>query len=475
MICPNCKAKISKGYTCTNCGIDTVFFTKIVNISNALYNKGLVQAKENNLSIAIDFLNKSIDFNKNNYQARNLLGIIYYDIGRVGDALKQWIISTSIIKRDNLASEYIEKIQNEQKEIYSKNEAVVMYNKALEYIQHKNDDMAIIQLKKAIEINPKFIDALNLLTFCYLIQNNREEAKKNIYNALKIDDSNKVLLNYYKEIIGKPYVKPQVKKVQPSLDVPKESQTKVATKSYSYNTSIPSSSQNKFKDNLNFMQLISFFAGIICTFILMYILIIPGVVKGKNSTIHDLEYQLSTKNQLHEEELLEANKRVLDLEKEVANLSEVNNALKGEVEIQSKIESIDEARLLFNLGNAEDAADILYEIDFNVLPSNILDSSYKLRTNAFTSAGLSLYNSGLREFNRGNLYESKALFERSLRYAPEGANYIDDAIYFKGRIEEENGNIDLAINYFRRVIEEHPNSNMFNNANNRLKSLESTQ
>lgn len=475
MICPNCKAKNSKGYTCTNCGIDIVFFTKTVKVSTTLYNKALYNAKEMNLSLAIDLLNKSITFNKNNYQARNLLGLIYYDLGRIGDALKQWIISASIMKKDNLAAEYLERIQNNEKEIYTKNEAVVMYNKALEYINHKSEDMAIIQLKKSIEINPRFINSINLLTFCYLIQNNKEESKKNAYNALKIDPSDKIALSYYKHINGKPYIKPQAQKKISNIDTLKHYEKKPTTNLYNGDSRISTNNKNKFKDSLNYMQLISFFLGVFCTIILMYILIIPGIVRGKDATIKDLNYQLDAKNQLHEEELLRFNETILELESKNIDLNEANNTLQGQIELQNKIESLDEARRLFNLGNNEDAADILYEINFDVLPEYILDSAYELRTNTFTRAGLSLYNAGLREFNRGNLEDSRVLFERSLRYAPEGANYIDDAIYFKGRIEEENGNIDLAINYFRTVVEEHPDSNMFRNATNRLNALESLQ
>lgn len=473
MKCPNCKAENLKGYICTNCGVDTVLFTKTVKISNTLYNKGLSQAKNMDLWGASDSLNKSIDFNKNNFIARNLLGLIYYEIGKIGDALKQWIISASIMKKDNLATTYIDIIQNNEKEMFAKNEAITMYNQALLYVQQKNDDMAIIQLKKSIEINPNMLDSINLLTFCYLIQNKKEEAQLLISKTLQIDAGNLIALNYYKELNGNYPIKPEIKKVEPKQEINKQ-QGKPTPKPYSYSTKASINNDSKFSDNPNFLKLIYFLCGVVSTFILMYIFIIPNMVSQRDNTITELEHTIATNEVLHEEQLLEANQRILALEEEKERLEDINHTFNTELTIQQKIDAIDEARTLVNTGNSPDAADILYEIDFDILPEDIRNEAETLRTNAYTNAGLSLYNSGLREFNNGNYEESKGLFERSIRYAPEGANYVDDAIYFMGRIAEEEGDIELAITYFRTVIEEYEDSNMFNNATNRLANLETT-
>lgn len=471
MKCPNCKAENLKGYTCNNCGVDTVLFTKTVKISHTLYNKGLEQAKNMDLWGATDSLTKSINFNKNNIVARNLLGLIYYEIGKIGDALKQWIISASIMKKDNLATTYIDIIQNNEKEMHLKNEAISMYNQALLYVQQKNDDMAIILLRKSIEINPNMVDSINLLTLCYLIQNKKEEAQLLISKALQIDTGNLIALNYYKELKGNYPINPEIKKIEPKQDINKQ-QGKSILKPYNYSTKSPINKDSKFIDNQNFIKVASFLCGVVSTFILMYIFVVPNMVSQRDNTISNLENIIDENEVLYEEQLLEANNRILDLEQENDRLTNINNTFIEEVSTQQIVDLIDEARTLFNTGNSSEAADILYEIDFDVLPEDIIDDAEILRTNAYTNAGLSLYNSGLREFNNGNLEESRGLFERCIRYAPEGANYIDDAIYFMGRILEEEGNIELAITYFRTVIEEYPDSNMFNNATNRLAALE---
>ena len=59
-------------------------------IANSYYNMGLERARLRDLSGAAECLKKSLHFNKYQTDARNLLGLIYYEVGEVGDALVQW-------------------------------------------------------------------------------------------------------------------------------------------------------------------------------------------------------------------------------------------------------------------------------------------------------------------------------------------------------------------------------------------------
>ena len=62
-------------------------------IANSYYNLGLEKAKVRDLSGAAQCLKKSLHFSKYQTDARNLLGLIYYENGEVADALVQWVIS----------------------------------------------------------------------------------------------------------------------------------------------------------------------------------------------------------------------------------------------------------------------------------------------------------------------------------------------------------------------------------------------
>ena len=61
--------------------------TKNRQIANAYYNIGLEKAKSRDLTGAVTALKKSLRFDKYQTDARNLLGLIYNEIGEVGSAL----------------------------------------------------------------------------------------------------------------------------------------------------------------------------------------------------------------------------------------------------------------------------------------------------------------------------------------------------------------------------------------------------
>lgn len=162
MKCPNCGFNFSEGCRCPDCGVDVYVFRKARNASIRLYNEALTLAGETDLSGAAANLEQSLLFDKNNIQARNLLGLIYCETGRIGDALRHWIISSSLLPEGNAAAGYMAYLQKNAREMEKCNDAVRMYNQAITYLKQGSDDLAIIQLKKSIDNNPNFIDAYNL-------------------------------------------------------------------------------------------------------------------------------------------------------------------------------------------------------------------------------------------------------------------------------------------------------------------------
>ena len=69
------------------------YATKLVYQSNYWYNDGLKKANIRDLSGAIVSLRRSLQYNRSNIAARNLLGLVYYGRGDVAEALVEWILS----------------------------------------------------------------------------------------------------------------------------------------------------------------------------------------------------------------------------------------------------------------------------------------------------------------------------------------------------------------------------------------------
>ena len=104
---------------------------KILYQSNYWYNDGLRKAQIRDLSGAILSLRKSLQYNRENIAARNLLGLVYYGRGEIAEALVEWIISKNLKAHDNIANYYIENVRSSQSELEAYNQAVKKFNQCL--------------------------------------------------------------------------------------------------------------------------------------------------------------------------------------------------------------------------------------------------------------------------------------------------------------------------------------------------------
>ena len=168
MKCYNCGCRLSEKDFCTNCGADVSRYKKILYASNRFFNEGLEKANVRDLSGAIVSLRQSLKFNKNNIEARNLLGLVYFEMGEVVAALSEWVISKNLKAAKNIADDYITMVQANPTRLESINQTIKKYNLALNYCRQDSIDLAIIQLKKVLSLNPKFIRAHQLLALIYM-------------------------------------------------------------------------------------------------------------------------------------------------------------------------------------------------------------------------------------------------------------------------------------------------------------------
>ena len=96
MRCIYCNTPLTGMIYCPGCGADVSLEKRIGRISNLLYNRALEKASIRDLSGAISCLKQSLKFNKENTDARNLLGLCYYETGEVVSALCEWVISKNL-------------------------------------------------------------------------------------------------------------------------------------------------------------------------------------------------------------------------------------------------------------------------------------------------------------------------------------------------------------------------------------------
>ena len=200
MICASCGNPAADSSVCPVCGSDLALQAKVFCISDDLYNKGLDKARVRDMSGAIDLLERCLKYNKRNIQARNLLGLVYFEVGEVVSALSEWVISRSMKPENNLASEYIDKVRENEEWLSTIQETIKRYNRALDVAISGDDDMAIMMLKKVVSANANFIKAHRLLALLYIKHGQYERARKVLKHTIPIDKTNATTLRFLKEI-----------------------------------------------------------------------------------------------------------------------------------------------------------------------------------------------------------------------------------------------------------------------------------
>ncbi len=172
---------------------------RLIGLSNRFYNEGLEKAGVRDMTGAINSLRDSLKFNKNNIDARNLLGLVYYETGEVVPALSEWVISKNLKAEENAADRYMEMVRSSPSELENINQTIKKFNIALNYCNQGSLDLAVIQLKKVLSLNSRFIKAHLLLALLYLNNGNYDRAKIEAQKALKLDSGSVMAKRYLRE------------------------------------------------------------------------------------------------------------------------------------------------------------------------------------------------------------------------------------------------------------------------------------
>ena len=173
---------------------------RLIRQSNYWYNDGLKKAQIRDLSGAIASLRRSLQYNRANTQARNLLGLVYYGRGEVSEALVEWIISKSFQAHENIAEYYIRKVQDSAGQLETINDAVKKYNQSITHCFQGNEDVAVIELRKAVTEHPSFVKAFQLLGLIYLHTGQPAKAKQMLRRAQRLDTTDPLTLRYLHEL-----------------------------------------------------------------------------------------------------------------------------------------------------------------------------------------------------------------------------------------------------------------------------------
>lgn len=465
MICPKCGNVVAtKKNRCERCGENLSSYKKMVMLSNRYYNEGLEKAKVRDLSGAVLLLKNSLDINKRNTNARNLLGLVYYELGETVAALSEWVISKHFQAEDNEADDYINALQANPTRLDSLNQTIKKYNSALLSAKQGSDDLAIIQLKKVTSLNPHFVKALQLLALLYMKNNEYDKALKCLNKASKIDVSNTTTLRYLQEL------------GELTTPVRDDSKTVKDTVNRTNETSV--FPRNSYKeDKPNIWAWINLILGVVIGVCALFFLVVPTIRGNYVNDIKNMQVE-------HDEELSKKTQTITSLEDEKQSLTEQVEKLQEQVDGFEVVtyddtiyDTLFKASSLYLTELEKDTknidyvkvADALSKVKLeNIKKPDAVALYEKIKTATYVEAAKIVYEEG------HDLYLNRKYDEalKKLNYAYELDPENLSAIYFIGRSYHQLSDFENAKKYYTILTENYPDSGRAREAKSKLAEIE---
>ena len=198
--CKHCGGTIQVTGYCANCGLKSEYVNKALNSSKYYYNIGLDKARVRDMSGAKEALKTALKYDKMNIDARNLLGLVYYETGEVVMALSHWVVSVNHFSGRNVAKRYIKDVRSNPHKLEATNNVARKYNQALAYARQGSKDLAFIQLRKVLSDNNKFVNGYLLLALLFIDEERFDKARKALKRVIKIDRTNPLAVRYLSEM-----------------------------------------------------------------------------------------------------------------------------------------------------------------------------------------------------------------------------------------------------------------------------------
>ena len=333
-------------------------------IANAYYNQGLALARQRDLTGAAAALKKSLRFDKFQTDARNLLGLIYLEIGEAGSALCQWVISLNLQEQDNLAEEYLQRVQGSGGYLETADQAAKKYNQALVYAQNENEDLAVLLLMRMLDDFPNYVKAQELLALLYIRHEDYIKAGRCLYQVLKVDCYNPTAQRYMavaKHNTGKAEV--EKRKLKNAFSHRQMQDDDII---------IPPS----YKENTGWQSVMNILVGLILGVAVVYFLIMPAKQEAMNA-LHNKE-QLANLEQINQKSL-----EIDSLMQQLEDAKKAQEAAEGSLEAMEAdsggvISQYQNMVKLLEAYRAEDAktAAVLYtSMDMSVLTDGVLNQT----------------------------------------------------------------------------------------------------
>lgn len=341
--------------------------------------------------------------------------------------------------------------------------SIFLYNKAIESLRSGSEDIAAIELKKAVSMNPNFNEALNLLGICYSYIGEVEKAGEAFRKVIKAE-SNSVLAMSYMQKLGladtipvqteKPLKQPAAKPSDSLKRIRERKTHKIERKNEKHGAK---------KALLYYLMLGGAFAAGLLVAIVIYSMMPQKdtvVPQPDQSAIDAAVNAVKSENQA----------RVDELEKKIDSLQKEKDNAVAQTDYYKSAMRLYEIESSYRDRNYQGAADILLlmkTVQFRDAEKEKFDSLFKT---VMPLAAKAAYDQGYKLYNTRKYPESLKSFEKVAIY---DANYdrMDAALYYMGRCHQFAQDSRTAIALYQRLVDNYPKSGFLRSAKARINEL----
>lgn len=449
MICYRCGGDAGRNDICPHCNADIKIFQKVERASNSYYNDGLQKAQVRNLSGAIISLRQALKLYKYNTQARNLLGLVYYEMGEVVDALSEWVISANYKPDDNLAINYLREIKENRSQLDAVNQTIKKYNQALLYCRQDSRDLAIIQLKKVLSLNPKLVKGHQLLALLYMQEKQPEKAKRALRDAGRIDTDNTTTLRYLKEVNRQ--LKEKGKDNKPKND------DLISYQSGNETIIMPKRFRESSLGGTLGYILIGLIVGVAAT----VFLIVPGV---KSKIKEDAKNSLLDANDTISNNAI----TISDLERQIEDLqNQIDESESKDSEEAAKTAAYEDLLNAYVAYTSEDtvsAGSYLEKIDSSMLSGQALETYNTINDSVSATYLEDLYNEAYGYYTAYDYENAAKSFQKIV---DQDESYRDgSAAYYLAQSYRKLEKMEDAKKYYQYILDNYPGTEKANTAAN---------
>ena len=346
-------------------------------------------------------------------------------------------------------------MQKNQARLDSVNQTIKKYNQALLYCKQNSRDLAIIQLKKVLSLNPKLVSGHQLLALLYIQEGRYDLAKKSLRNAGKIDANNTLTLRYLKEAnAALREQNPRKKQKNDEL--------------ISYQSGNETIIQPKYlKDNSAVGTIINMVIGIAIGIAITCFLVVPGVrrtvMNNTKAEVLDANNTISSKNQT-----------ITSLQSQVDDLtSQITDAKNSEEESANKLESYDKlltAYETYTTGDIEKAGDALSSVNVDDLSADAKSIYDTINAQVNAEYMAALYKEGYDAYSGKKYDDAVSALSKVVEMDETYEN--GNALYYLAQAYRKNEDMENAKIYYQKVVELYPNTERAANSQNYLDQSE---